>query len=158
MLAIFSTFFLAFYMLLTRYSQIEAEHQVDEFAVFIQQAVALMVTSFILVIMSSELTIVNLGEILKLPVIGLFIVFVGLNLVSGNFLQIAGLKRLGTPLFTSLIGIRLIVALALAALTLQEYINGIQLCGAGIVIIAVTGYMLLQAQELPAVSRIAPPE
>jgi drug/metabolite transporter (DMT)-like permease len=158
MLAIFSTFFLAFYMLLTRYSQIEAEHQVDEFAVFIQQAVALMVTSFILVIMSSELAIVNLGEILKLPVIGLFIVFVGLNLVSGNFLQIAGLKRLGTPLFTSLIGIRLIVALALAALTLQEYVNGIQLCGAGIVIIAVTGYMLLQAQELPAVSRIAPPE
>jgi drug/metabolite transporter (DMT)-like permease len=157
-LSIISTFFLAFYMLLTRYSQTQATHQADEFTVFIQQAVALMVTGFVLAIVTRELNLVNLNEILNLPVIGLFIIFVGLNLVSGNFLQIAGLRRLGTPLFTSLIGVRLIVALALAALMLREYVNVIQLSGAGIVIVAVTGYMLLQTPALPAVSRIVPPE
>ena len=72
----------------------------------------------------------------------LFGVFIVVNLFGGNLLQIGTLARIPTPVFSALIGIRLVAALALGAILLGEQLHSIwQAFGAGLVLVGVTWYV-----------------
>jgi drug/metabolite transporter (DMT)-like permease len=144
LLALLSTIFLALYMLLTRYEQ--NARGIQAMVVFAQQGVILMITALAASLITAESW--QPWRTLPLDYWGLFLLFILINLMSGNLLQISSLNRLGAPLFTSLMGARLIAALLLGALLLGERLtSGWQLLGALLVVIAVTSYMLRQTRH-----------
>jgi len=141
MLALSSTACLAFYMLFTRRMQTRQNISPDTF--FTQQCLILMVVALVSSLLRDESW--NQLATLAPDTWLLFGVFVVLNLAGSNLVQIRGLGRLNTTIFTSLIGVRLIVALLLGALLLGEQLTSLwQIAGALIVIGTVTWYVVLQ--------------
>ena len=138
-LALASTICLAFYMLLTRYNQRAAGETSSH--VFVHQALILGLVGAAASLGSGE-TWSNWSQLSTTTWL-LFAVFVGLNLVGGNLIQIAALARIPTARFSTLVGIRLIAALSVAALLLGEALQSLaQVIGAGLVLGGVTWYVL----------------
>ncbi len=143
-LALLSTIFLALYLLSIRYEQTAKGSQ--SLIVFVQQTFALMLGALITSLCIGESW--QTGYPLTWDVCGLFACYVIFNLIGGNLLQIISLKQLGAPYFTSLMGARLIAALILAGLLLNEWLSSLwQLLGAVVVIAAITVYLVLQSRN-----------
>lgn len=141
-LALLSTVCLALYMLLTRFVQTRQNTAPD--TLFAQQSLVLAVVALLWSGARGE-SWQQLGQLTP-GVWLLFGVFVVLNLAGSNLVQIRGLGRLSTTIFTSLIGVRLIVALLLGALLLGEQLTSLwELAGALLVIGTVTCYVALQS-------------
>ncbi len=137
-LAAVSTICLALYMLLTRFRQ-KSDGEASQH-VFVHQAAALAVFGAAGALVGGE-HMPALGQ-LSLSTWGLFAVFVGVNLLGGNLVQIAALARIPTARFSSLIGIRLVAALLLGALLLGEELHSwAQIVGAALVLGGVTWYV-----------------
>jgi drug/metabolite transporter (DMT)-like permease len=140
-LAMFSNIFLAFYVLMTRHEQ--SARGISSMVLFSQQCVVLMVTGFFASFCLGE----NWGSWLLMSK-GMWLLFIYLivvNLIIGNLLQINSLNNLGATLFTSLMGARLVAALALSTWLLSEPLKSWwQVFGAALVIFSIMVYMLLQ--------------
>ncbi len=142
-LAMFSNVFLAFYVLLTRHEQ--ATRGVNTIVLFSQQCVVLLLTGLIASICLKEDW--HSWLVMSKEMWLLFACLIIINLIAGNLLQIKSLSTLGSALFTSLMGARLVAALVLSALLLSEPLKSWwQALGATLVIVSVMGYMLLQTK------------
>lgn len=142
-LALASTLSLALYMLLTRRVQSGGDSQ---WTVMTQQMIALELMALPASLLAGE----QWGTWADLAPLGwvLAAIFVLVNVLGGNAVQIFALRHVSTSLFSSLIGVRLVSALVLAALLLGERLQTIwQLAGALIVVVTVTWYVRVQARE-----------
>lgn len=143
-LAMFSNIFLAFYVLLTRYEQ--SAKGINAIVLFSQQCVVLMITGIIASICLREDW--SSWLVISKEMWLLFACFILVNLIAGNLLQINSLNNLGATLFTSLMGARLVAALTLSALLLNEPLRSWwQVLGATLVFISIMAYMLLQTNS-----------
>ncbi|MBI4851203.1 MAG: DMT family transporter [Acidobacteria bacterium] len=143
-LAMFSNVFLAFYVLLTRHEQ--STRGINSIVLFSQQSVVLMLTGILASICLRE----NWGSwfMMSREMWMLFGCLILVNLIAGNLLQINSLASLGAALFTSLMGARLVAALVLSALLLNEPLKSWwQILGAVLVILSIMAYMLLQTRR-----------
>lgn len=139
--AILSTLFLALYALLARRATFG--QQVPPMAVFLQQCVgqfpAMLVASLLV---GEDWT--AWGRLTP-PMWLAFAAFAGLVMLGANLLQIVASQKTNATLQTSLIGIRLVVALALAAILLGEsFLAPWQLAGAALVVGTITVYLWKQ--------------
>ncbi len=141
-LAAFSSLMLAIYMLLVRRS---ADSRVSGVALMMTQFVSLTVVSLGLSWLVGEDwgAWTNLGRVdwtlFLLLAIGVF--------CGANLAQIGGLRHLGAPMVSSMLALRLVFSLLLAALLLGEHLSSIwQFAGAIIVIITITWFLWQQRQ------------
>lgn len=138
-LALASTICLAFYMLLTRHVQ-RGDRSSSPWEVLVQQTIALEAMGLIGASLGAEPW--EVWAALPPATWLLFALFVLVNLIGGNLVQIGSLRYLNTALFTSLIGTRLVSALVLAWLLLGERLTSPwQVAGALIVITTITWYL-----------------
>lgn len=145
-LAFASSFSLALYMLLVP-RMVKAKVPAE--AVFIVQLVVLTVTSTLISLVLGEdwQRWTEIG-VVDWVVFGMFTAGV---LLGSNLAQIGALRHLGAPLVSSIMGWRLISALALGALLLGERLTSFgQVLGAVIVLVTITWYLWRQQQPRPA--------
>jgi drug/metabolite transporter (DMT)-like permease len=142
-LALISSLALAVYMLLVRHS---AQRAVPGEAMNVVQLLALFSFS-----LPASLA---LGEdwsryqVLETADWLVFAAFVLGVLVISNLGQIGALRRLGAPLVSSLLAWRLVGALLVGALLLDERLTSVwQLLGAGLVLVTITWYLWQQQKQ-----------
>jgi drug/metabolite transporter (DMT)-like permease len=139
-LALASNFFLATYMILVRRT---AQHKVPAEAVFMVQLGALVVAASTLSLLLGEdwSRWAALGKTDWL----VFAIFTLGILVGANIGQIGALRHLGAPLVSSLLAWRLISALVVAGLLLDERLRSAwQVIGALLVLVTITWYLWQQ--------------
>jgi len=145
-LAAVSVVTLAFWTLLSRLNT--HRHGLEPRTVFLFQASGVVVVSGI----SSLVVGQDWGIWTRLPAGGwaLFALIAGAVMLWGNVLQITALSRLRAAFFSSMMGWRMVVALALGALLLGERLTSVwQVLGAVTVVVTVTLYVR-QRSERPA--------
>jgi len=136
-LAVASSFFLALYMIITRRA---AKDKAPGEALLIVHLVSLFVFSSLASLVVGE----NWGQWRELGVTDwLVFALFSLGVLAGaNLGQIGAIQRLGAPVVSSLMALRLVSALAFAALLLNERLTSPwQLLGAVIIIVVITWYL-----------------
>lgn len=141
-LAITSMLFLALYMIVVRRT---AQDDVPAEAVFFTQLITVTIATLsISLLIGEEWT---RWQTLQLPD---WLIFAGFSLgvlLGANVAQISALRHLGAPMVSSLLAWRLVSALIVAGLLLNEQLTSIwQVVGAGIVLITITWYLWQQRE------------
>jgi drug/metabolite transporter (DMT)-like permease len=153
-LAAVSVVTLALWTLLSRLNT--HRHGLEPRTVFLFQASGVVVVSGITSLIVGQ----DWGIWTRLPLGGwaLFALIVGSVMLVGNILQIAALSRLRAAFFSSMMGWRMVVALALGALLLGERLTSVwQVLGAATVVVTVTLYVRQRLdQPAPAQAGHAP--
>ncbi len=142
-LSLVSSLALALYMLLVRHS---ARRAVPGEAMNVVQLLALFSFSLPVSLALGE----DWGRYLTLETTDwlVFIAFVLGVLVISNLGQIGALRRLGAPLVSSLLAWRLVGALLIGALLLDERLTSVwQVVGAGLVLMTITWYLWQQQKR-----------
>ncbi len=139
-LAIASSLFLAFYMLIARRT---IQYNTPGEALLIVHLLSLFVFSTVMSLLFGE----NLGKWGTLNPndwIIFFIYSLGI-LLGANFGQIRAIQRLGAPLVSSMMPIRLVSALFFAGILLGERLSsGWQVLGTAVILITITWYLRQQ--------------
>ena len=139
-LALFSSFTLAIYLILVRRT---AHHNISGDAVLVVQLAAIVAVSLPLSILLGE----DWGRWQELGT-GDWLIFAAFSLgvlLGANLGQIAALRQLGAPMVSSLLPWRLVVALIIAALLLDERLTSPwQWLGALIVVVTLSWYLWQQ--------------
>ena len=142
-LSLVSSLALALYMLLVRHS---AQRAVPGEAMNVVQLLALFSFSLPVSLALGE----DWGRYLTLGTADwlVFIAFVLGVLVISNLGQIGALRRLGAPLVSSLLAWRLMGALFIGAILLDERLTSVwQVAGAGLVLVTITWYLWQQQKR-----------
>lgn len=139
-LATVSMVFLSLYMIVVRRT---AQNDVPAEAVFLVQLVVIAVVSLPLsLVLGEEWQRWQTLQLADWLVFGGFSVGV---LLGANVAQISALRYLGAPMVSSLLAWRLVSALVVAGLLLDERLTSLwQIAGAGIVLITITWYLWQQ--------------
>lgn len=138
--ALASTFFLALYMLIARRT---AKHNAPGEALLIVHLVSLFAFSALMSFLFQE----NLGKWGNLNQSEwiIFVIYSLGVLMGANLGQIRSIQKLGAPLVSSMMPIRLVSALLFAGLLLGERLSsGWQVLGTAVVIITITWYLRQQ--------------
>ena len=139
-LALFSSFTLALYMILVRRS---VHHDISGESMLVVQLAAIVAVSLPLSFLLGE----DWGRWQELQTSD-WLVFAAFSLgvlLGANLGQISALRQLGAPMVSSLLAWRLVVALLLAALLLDERLTSAwQFLGALIVVVTITWYLWQQ--------------
>jgi drug/metabolite transporter (DMT)-like permease len=140
-LATVSSIFMAILVIVTSYS---TRAQSNHASIYVAQTSALVITYFLLSIISRE-TYISFLSINPNNVITLLCFL--LVVVTGGVLMILAISRLNTTLFSSLLSLRLVVALIAGWLFLGERLTSIfQLIGTLMVVLSITWYLWQQGK------------
>lgn len=141
-LAITSVLFLSLYMLVVRRT---AQDNVPAVSVFFTQLITVTTVTLVTSLLIGEDW--AQWQTLQLPD---WLVFAGFSLgvlLGANVTQISAIRQLGAPMVSSLLAWRLVSALIVAGLLLNEQLTSIwQVTGAGIVLVTITWYLWQQRE------------
>lgn len=141
-LAITSVLFLSLYMIVVRRT---AQDNVPAVSVFFTQ----LITVTVVTLVSSLLIGEEWAQWQRLQLSD-WLVFAGFSLgvlLGANVTQISAIRELGAPMVSSLLAWRLVSAVVVAGLLLNEQLTSIwQVTGAGIVLVTITWYLWQQRE------------